>query len=86
MRVFAVAMLLLSSSVVPSFAQDEGKSSALSQPQTTPVQPELTPQKSDQAKEQNRQRAEDTRVTAIGERSSAMATIWNAGAKTTRDE
>ena len=63
MRVFAVAaMLLLSSSLVPSFAQDEAKAPALSQPQTTPVQPELTPQQSDQAKEQNRQRAEDTRV------------------------
>lgn len=63
MRVFAVAvMLLLSSSVVPAFAQDEGKPPALSQPETTPVQPELTPQRSDQAKEQNRQRADDTRV------------------------
>jgi len=63
MRVFAVAtILLLSSSLVPSFAQDEGKSPALSQPQITPVQPELTPQQSDQAKEQNRQRADDTRV------------------------
>lgn len=63
MRVFAVAaMLLLSSSLVPSFAQGEAKSPDLSQPQTTPVQPELTPQQSDQAKEQNRQRAEDTRV------------------------
>jgi hypothetical protein len=63
MRVFAVAtVLLLSSSLVPSFAQNEGKSPALNQPQTTPVQPELTPQQSDQAKEQNRQRADDTRV------------------------
>ena len=63
MRVFAVAtILLLSSSLVPSFAQDEGKSPTLSQPQTTPVQPERTPQQSEQAKEQNRQRADDTRV------------------------
>jgi hypothetical protein len=63
MRVFAVAaMLLLSSSLMPSFAQDEEKSPAFSQPQTTPLQPELTPQQSDQAKEQNRQRADDTRV------------------------
>jgi hypothetical protein len=63
MRVFAVAaMLLLSSSLVPLFAQDEGKSPALNQPQTTPVQPELTPQQSDQAKEQDRQRDQDTRV------------------------
>ena len=63
MRVFAVAtILLLSSSLVPSFGQDEGKSPTLSQPQTSPVQPDLTPQQSDQAKEQNRQRADDTRV------------------------
>lgn len=63
MRVFAVAMiLLLSSSVAPSFAQNEEKSPAVSQPPSTPVQPELTPQQSDQAKEQNRQRADDTRI------------------------
>ena len=63
MRVLAVAsMLLLSSSLVPSFAQNEAKSPALSQPQSTPVQPELTPQQSDQAKEQTRQRPDDTRV------------------------
>jgi hypothetical protein len=63
MRVFAAAtVLLLSSTLVPSFAQNEGKSPTLSQPQAAPVQPELTPQQSDQAKEQNRQRADDTRV------------------------
>jgi hypothetical protein len=63
MRVFAVAtILLLSSSLVPSFAQDEAKSPATSQPQTAPVQPERTPQQSEQSREQDRQRAEDTRV------------------------
>jgi hypothetical protein len=63
MRVIAVAtMLLLSSSLVPSFAQDEAKSPGTSQPQTVPVQPERTPQQSEQSREQDRQRAEDTRV------------------------
>jgi hypothetical protein len=63
MRIFAVAtILLLSSSAVPLFAQEEGKSPAVSQPQTTPVQPERTPQQSDQSRDQDRQRAEDTRV------------------------
>ena len=61
MRVFALATILfLSSSLVPTFAQDEAKSPAPSQPQTTPVQPERTPQQSEQSRE--RQRAEDTRV------------------------
>jgi hypothetical protein len=63
MRIFAVATILfLSSSAVPLFAQDEGKSPALSQPQTTPVQPERTPQQSEQSHDQDRQRTDDTRV------------------------
>ena len=63
MRVFAaVTVLLLSSSLVPSFAQNEEKAPATSESTSTAVQPELTPQQSDQAKEQNRQRADDTRI------------------------
>lgn len=63
MRVLAVAtILLLSSSLVPAFAQDEAKPPAAGQPQTVPVQPERTPQQSEQSREQDRQRAEDTRV------------------------
>ena len=60
MRVFAVATILfLSSSLVPTFAQDEGKSPATSQPQTVPVQPERSPQ---QSREQDRNRGEDRQV------------------------
>jgi hypothetical protein len=59
MRVFAVATILfLSSSLVPTFAQDEGKSPATS-PQTVPVQPERSPQ---QSPEQDRNRGEDRQV------------------------
>jgi len=60
MRVFAVATILfLSSSLVPSFAQDEGKSPAPSQPQTVPVQPERSPQ---QSREEDRDRGDDRQV------------------------
>jgi len=63
MRVFAVAtILLLSSSLVPSFAQNEGRPPTSSQPQTVPVQPERTPQQSEQSREQDRQRSDDTRL------------------------
>jgi hypothetical protein len=63
MRVFAVAtMLLLSSSLVPSFAQDEGKAPTPSQPQTVPVQPERSPQQSDQSREEDRRRSEDRQI------------------------
>ncbi|HEX3116384.1 MAG TPA: hypothetical protein VHQ48_12955 [Bradyrhizobium sp.] len=63
MRVLTAATILfLSSSLVPSFAQDEGKSPAPSQPQTVPVQPERNPQQSEQSREQDRQRAEGTRI------------------------
>ena len=63
MRVFTVAtILLLSTSLVPSFAQDEGKSSPSNQPQTVPVQPERSPQQSEQSREQDRESGEDVRV------------------------
>ena len=63
MRVFAIAtMLLLSSSLVPSFAQDEGKAPTPSQPQTVPVQPERSPQQSDQSREEDRRRSEDRQI------------------------
>jgi hypothetical protein len=61
--VFALAtILLLSSSLVPSFAQNEGKPPTPSQPQTVPVQPERTPQQSEQSREQDKQRVDDTRL------------------------
>jgi hypothetical protein len=63
MRVFAVATIVfLSSSLVPAFAQDEGKSPATSQPQTVPVQPERSAQQSQQSREQDRERGEDVRI------------------------
>jgi hypothetical protein len=72
MRVLAVAtILLLSSSLVPTLAQEEGKAPAQSQPetapaptqpQTVPVQPERTPQQSEQARKQGQDRAEDVQV------------------------
>jgi hypothetical protein len=63
MRTFVLAALLLgTSSLFPSFAQDQGKPQSSSQPQTVPVQPERTPQQSEQSREQDRQRAEDVRV------------------------
>lgn len=64
MRLLALTtVLFLSSSLVPTLAQqDEAKSPAPSQPQTTPVQPERTPQQSEQSRAPDRQRADDTRV------------------------
>src|SRR5438105_4813714 len=63
MRVFAVAaVLLLSSGLLPTFAQEEGKSPATGQPQTVPVQPERSPQQSQQSREQDRDRGEDRQV------------------------
>jgi hypothetical protein len=63
MRSFAAATaLLLFSSLVPSFAQNEANSPAVSQPRTSPVQPERTPQQSEQSRDRDRQRAEDMRV------------------------
>ena len=63
MRVFAVAtILLLSSSLVPSFAQDQGKSASPSQPEAVPVQPERSPQQSQQSREEERGRAEERQI------------------------
>jgi hypothetical protein len=65
MRVFAVAtILLLSSSLVPSFAQDEGKAPTPNQPQTVPVQPERSPQQSDQMREEDRRGNEDRQISS----------------------
>lgn len=67
MRVLAIATIfLLSSSLVPTFAQAQGRAPAQSQPetapaptepQTVPVQPERTPQQSEQARKQGQDRA-----------------------------
>jgi hypothetical protein len=69
MRALAIATTLLLSSTLPLMAQESGKPSAQSQPQTTPaqpqmvpVQPERTPQQSDEARREDRKRAEDTRI------------------------
>jgi hypothetical protein len=63
MRALVLAAILLgTSSLYPSFAQDQGKSQPSDQPQTVPVQPERTPQQSEQSRDQERQRAEDVRV------------------------
>jgi hypothetical protein len=63
MRVFALAaVLLLSSSLVPAFAEEAAKAAGSNQPQTVPVQPERTPQQSEQSREQDRERAEETRI------------------------
>jgi hypothetical protein len=63
MRAFVIAAVLLgSSSLYPSFAQDQGNSQSSRPPQTVPVQPERSPQQSEQSREQDRQRAEDVRV------------------------
>jgi hypothetical protein len=59
--VFA-AVLLGTSSLSPSFAQNQGNSPPAAQPQTVPVQPERSPQQSDQSREQDQKRAEDVRV------------------------
>ena len=64
MRILTVAtVLLLSTAIVPSFAQQEEKSPVPEQSQiTTPVQPERTPQQSEQSRQQDRKSAEDTRM------------------------
>jgi hypothetical protein len=64
MRVLTVAIvLLMSSALVPSFAEEEeGKSPVPNQPQMTPVQPERSPQQSEQSREQDRKSAEDVQV------------------------
>jgi|SRR5947209_6178336 len=60
--VVMLALLLGTSSLSASFAQDQGTSQSSSQPQTAPVQPERTPQQSEQARDQDRKQAEDVRV------------------------
>ena len=64
MRVLAAAtMLILSSALAPSFAQQPGNAPAPSQPQNVPVQPERSPQQSEQARaEQEQKRGDDVRV------------------------
>ncbi len=62
MRTAVAAIILLSSSLGPSFAQDQGKAPAPSQPQTVPVQPERSPQQSQQSRAEDRDRSEDRQV------------------------
>jgi hypothetical protein len=63
MRVLTIIMaLLMSSALVPSSAEEEGKSRVPNQPQLTPVQPERSPQQSEQSREQDRKSAEDVEV------------------------
>jgi hypothetical protein len=73
MRVLAVATLFfLSSSVLPTLAQEQGRLPAQTQPETTPaptqppqtvpVQPERTPQQSEQARKQGQDQTEDVQV------------------------
>jgi hypothetical protein len=65
MRVATIAtILLLSSSLVPSFAQDQGQSQAQAptQPQTVPVQPERSPSQSQQSRQDDRDQAENSRI------------------------
>jgi hypothetical protein len=63
MRVLTIAtVLLLSSALIPSFAQEPEKSPAPNQAQTTPVQPERSPQQSEQSRQQDRKAAEDVQV------------------------
>ena len=61
MRILGITTaLLLSTTIVPSFAQQEEKSPAPDQTQITPVQPERSPQQSEQSRQQDRKSAEDT--------------------------
>jgi len=63
MRILGITTaLLLSTTIVPSFTQQEEKSPVPNQSQSTPVQPERTPQQSEQSRQQDRKSAEDTRV------------------------
>ena len=63
MRTLVIAAVLLGSSCLyPSFAQNEMKSPSVAQPQTTPVQPESTPQQSEQSRGQERKSAEDVQI------------------------
>jgi len=61
MRIIALAaMLLMSSSLVPIFAEDQ--SGTPGPQQASPVQPERSPQQSDQSQQQDRNRAGDVQV------------------------
>jgi hypothetical protein len=63
MRVLTIAtVLLMSSALVPSFAQDRETSPIPNQPQMAPVQPERSPQQSEQSREQDRKSAGDVQV------------------------
>jgi len=63
MRIFALATILfLSSSLIPSFAEDAKDTPTPSVPQTAPVQPDRTPQQSDQAREQDRKSGGNVKV------------------------
>src|SRR4051794_26572285 len=63
MRVLLIgAVLLMSSALVPSFAQEQQKSPVADQLPTTAVQPERSPQQSEQSREQDRKSAEDVQL------------------------
>src|SRR4051812_14360441 len=63
MRVLGIATaLLLSSSLLPCFAQDPNAGPNSTQPQTVPVQPEHSPQQSEQSRGQDQKRGEDVQV------------------------
>lgn len=63
MRVLGIATaLLLSSSLLPCFAQDPNAGPNSTQPQTVPVQPEHSPQQSEQARGQDQKRGEDVQL------------------------
>src|SRR3954468_5649344 len=63
MRVLVIgAVLLMSSALVPSFAQEQQKSPVADQPPMTAVQPERSPQQSEQSREQDRKSAEEVQV------------------------
>jgi hypothetical protein len=63
MRVLVIATtLLMSTALVPSYAQGEEKPPAPDQTQITPVQPERTPQQSEQSRQKDRKSADDTRM------------------------
>ena len=59
--IILAASLLLASSTIPSFAEDQN-TPAPNQPQAVPVQPERTPQQSQQSREQDRDRGEDVQI------------------------
>lgn len=62
MRVLIIAtVLLMTSALVPSFAEEAENAPAPSQPQT-PVQPERSPRQSEQSRDQDRKSAEDVQV------------------------